>query len=371
MDGVTKDTLSTTMASNAEIQEFETDKRESTEEKVTNVNVKDLHDEVVVDNPRNLFNKKSITFMDLYPEIKQIIFKKLNLSSKYNLSLVWKDMAHELWRSIDVNKRWENIVDLEDLEHAGVLASAGYMIRSRKDWLSIDLTNVDVSGIPENIINNLVKIVNYGINLRGVKGWRTSMFNDVNVESLIIRHMHLLSGPEEKPVICKFFSLWNVRGDWHGLINNRRSEYDPTDQIKTNWCFGDMEIKGLVDTEDSHNMNLNIGMLHLRRVKGNLSSLFANIKLCDELVLCEIEPSLLSNLNMTEILNDKVKILEIYSPLPDWLIQYDGLGMCHKIKFLWRYYESYGFWAKERRWEVADCEKESVSDWSITICRPH
>merc|ERR1719312_970899 len=132
MDGVSKNTLSTTMASNAEIQEFETDKRESTEEKVTNVNVKDLHDEVVVDNPRNLFNKKSITFMDLYPEIKQIIFKKLNLSSKYNLSLVWKDMAHEFWRSVDVNKKWDYINNLDDFEHAGVLASVGYMIKTRR-----------------------------------------------------------------------------------------------------------------------------------------------------------------------------------------------------------------------------------------------
>jgi len=280
--------------------------------------------------------------------------EKLNLSSKYNLSLVWKDMAHELWRSIDVNKRWENIVDLEDLEHAGVLASAGYMIRPKEDWLSIDLKNVDVSGIPENIINNLAKIVNYGVYLRGVKGWRTSMFNDANCRSLIAKNMHLESGPEEKPVICKFVSLENVRGDWLGLINKLRSENEPTDQIKTNWCLEDMEINGLEDTEDSHNMSLNIGMLSLHKVKGNLSSLFAIIKLCDELVLCEIEPSLLSNLNMTEILNDKVKILEIYSPLPDWLIQYDGLGMCHKIEFHRRYYESYVSWAKDRGWNKVD-----------------
>jgi len=383
MDEINKETISTSMPSN---QKVETDKIEQKqdahrthhnkietqsqsiwpEEKVsaaTNFNVKDSHDgEVDSPGPRNVSNEQSTTFTDLCPEIKQIIFEKLNLSSKYNLSLVCKDMAHEFWRSVDVDKRWESINNLEDLEHAGVLASAGYRIMTRRDWLSIMLDDVDVSGIPENIINNLVKIVNNRIWLSGVKGWRTSILNGVNCERLIISDMHLETGPEKKLLIRGFVRHVNVRGDCHGLFNRLR-----TDEIKTNLIrLADMEIKGLEDTEDSQNMNLEIRKLILVNVKGNLSSLFANIKLCDGLLLHEIEPSLLFNPNMTEILNHKVKRLEINSPFPEWMNQYDGRGMCNAIQFLPRYSKSYGSWAKERGWKMI-----KMSSIIALIYRPH
>ena len=102
MDEINKETISTSMPSN---QKVETDKIEQKqnadnkietqsqsiwpEEKVsaaTNVNVKDsLDGGVDSSGPRNVSNEESTTFMDLHPEIKRIIFKKLNLSSKYNL----------------------------------------------------------------------------------------------------------------------------------------------------------------------------------------------------------------------------------------------------------------------------------------------
>ena len=54
--------------------------------------------------PKNIFKERSASFLGLYPEIKRMILKMLDISSGYNLSLVWKDMANEFWRSIDVHR---------------------------------------------------------------------------------------------------------------------------------------------------------------------------------------------------------------------------------------------------------------------------
>ena len=71
--------------------------------------------------------ESSFKFLNLLPEIKRIILKKLNLSSRYNVIFVWEDMADEFWKTIDVDKKFCCIHNLKDLEYAGVLASAGYI----------------------------------------------------------------------------------------------------------------------------------------------------------------------------------------------------------------------------------------------------
>jgi len=149
---------------------------------------------------------------------------KLNLSSKYNLCLVWKDMADEVWRSIDVDKRFGVISTLEDLEHAGVLASGGYI--DRVDTLV--LKSVDVSGIPRNVLNNLIKIVKYGIGLKDVSGWKTSMLDYANCQDLSIIDMKLESGLVKRKRPIKVFNLVhleNVRGNLQELFVNITREH--------------------------------------------------------------------------------------------------------------------------------------------------
>jgi len=140
-------------------------------------------------NTHNVDDEVSTSFLNLLPEIKRMILKKLNLSSRYNLCVVWKDMENEFWKPIDIKKRWLFITTLEDFELAGVLASAGYVDTVK----SLLLVRVDVFDIPSNIINNLVKIVKETIILQKVTGWSTSMLSDVK---------------------CKYLSRIEIHGMW-------------------------------------------------------------------------------------------------------------------------------------------------------------
>ena len=118
--------LPSNVSSNTEKQEEKLD--DTTQQNVDNNDV-----------TKNLTN--DVTFMDLILDVRRIVFNNLDLGGQYNLSLIWKDMAGDFWRNVDVNKKWKRIyiyrnrIDkLVDLEYAGVLASAGY------------ITHVDESG---------------------------------------------------------------------------------------------------------------------------------------------------------------------------------------------------------------------------------
>jgi len=388
--------LHSNVSSNAEKQEEKSDGKtqyvETNENATIPLNVND--------DSRNLTNDATVSFMDLYPiyPIRRIIFKNLDFGSQYNLSLIWKDMADELWRNVDVDvgKRWWRINNLEDLEYAGVLASAGYITHVDE----LRLTRVDVSSIPVNIINSLAKIVDDLIQLTSVKGWRTSMLNDANCVDLSIWDMKLDSGAEKRPIkVVNDVDLENVTGDLQGLMESLT--YGPVDQIlrrslvmrnldiskvpgtllhsflKTfkfgidlqtltgissqlfnginciNLGFEDIEFRE--DPEDiGQDINLDIENLDLNGVSGNLFKVFENIKHCSKLYLDRTTSSLLTNINMTEIIKEKVESLYlIRSPMPDWLKQYDGDGKCVLVEIL--FYnddESYESWARARDWTV-------------------
>ena len=358
----------------------------------------------VNDDTRDITNVKTATFMDLFTEIRRIVFKKLDLSSKYNLSLIWKDMADEFWRNVDVEKKLSEInnfdrhtiYNLEDLEYAGVLASAGYI--TQVDYLS--LFKVDVSSIPVNIIINLAKIVKKRIYLVFVKGWRKSMLNDAYCERLIILHMMLDSDSQaaKRPIKILDVTLEDVTGDLHGFIESLT--YGPVDPISSRslvmqnmnvskvpapvlnnffktfrfevnlrgitgissqlfsginckfFALTDIELQVLEDSEVIRH-NMNIENLYLSNVDGDLFSVFENIQHFRELHLERIESLLPTNINMTEILKDKVKRLYLnFSSLPEWLKQYDGHGRCVLVKIPYSYDESYESWARERGWKI-------------------
>ena len=137
----------------------------------------------------NSVRENQASFLNIYPDIKRIIFKKLDIGSRYNLSLVWEDMTEEFWDKVDVNRRMIHIESIEELEYAGVLATGGYIDTVE----NLCLQDVDVSSIPINIINNVVKIVKICIDLEAVAGWSTSLLNDAKCRDLFIENMDLRS----------------------------------------------------------------------------------------------------------------------------------------------------------------------------------
>ena len=109
-----------------------------------------------------------MSFSMLPLEIKIKIFRMLSIGSRYNASLVWEEMTAETWKSIpavdqlitnlglddhQADNEWHRITNLDDLETAGVLASAGHLNSFKK----LFIYDIDVSNIPVNIVNNLMK----------------------------------------------------------------------------------------------------------------------------------------------------------------------------------------------------------------------
>ena len=95
----------------------------------------------------------------------------------------------------------------------------------------MNLQDEDVSRIPINIINNLVKIVKKDVFLVNVKGWKTTMFYNANCEWLGICYMMLNSVEDKRPMPIKV--LVKVRPslecDLQGLKDSLT--FGPADQI--------------------------------------------------------------------------------------------------------------------------------------------
>ena len=107
-------------------------------------------------------------------------------------------MTEEFWKSVDVNvdRRMVRIVNIMELEYAGVLATGGFIDTVE----SLRLKGVDVSSIPANIINNVVKIVKGDICLKDVSGWRTSMLYDVKCKEMEMWNTELEPGSNGRPI---------------------------------------------------------------------------------------------------------------------------------------------------------------------------
>jgi len=358
----------------------------------TTVTVKNNFSSFTGADSQNVDDEVSASFLHLLPEIKRMILKKLNLSSRYNLCVVWKDMENEFWKPIDIKKRWLFIRTLEDFELAGVLASAGYVDTVK----SLLLVRVDVFDIPSNIINNLVKIVKESITLRNVTGWRTSMLSDVKCKYLTISDLELASGSDIRPIVVSHrLKLDNVRGDLEGLFRSTTSDQEVTFELNLRNCdlevvscyslnrlfkkanritlraltgffaqqlsevscnridFEEIEIQDPLDSKSSQ--TIMIRDLTFYNVRGNVNSLFDNIKHCHKLTLRNVDDSILSHLNLTSIVKDKVYTLSSLFPFPltKLLNEYDGQGKCDRIEIhgMWSFSDSKS-WANARGWKV-------------------
>ena len=216
---------------------------------------------------------------------------------------------------------------------------------------------VDVSDIPVNIINNLVKIVKNRIFLICACGWTTSMLNDAKCKVLKICNANLESGSERKPIVVYgSVELCDVKGDLQGLFASltfEHDENDDVDRIKSHDLeLRRMDISGVssqllnnllktvnndivldaikgfytellngikcrsLDLDDmkiqrsqeaENDTKMTIQKLYLNNIRGQIESLFDYIECCEKLFL--YDSSLLKNFNMTEIIDEKVKSL--------------------------------------------------------------
>ena len=140
-----------------------------------------------------------MSFSILPKDIKFEILNYLSIGSRYNASLVWQETMDETRRFIPtneevmemlkvganeymrygVNSEEDNNDDddtyfrfetLEDLERAGVVATAGHLNSVRHTVLE----GIDVTSLPTNIVNSLFKIATGLVELRRVKGLKLS-----------------------------------------------------------------------------------------------------------------------------------------------------------------------------------------------------
>ena len=118
-----------------------------------------------------------MSFSILPKEIKFEILNYLRIGSCYNASLVWQETMDETRRFIPTNEVMEMMVEdnddayfcfetLEDLERAGVVATAGHLNSVK----CIILNGIEVTSLPSNIVNSLFKIAREHVKLTGVKG---------------------------------------------------------------------------------------------------------------------------------------------------------------------------------------------------------
>ena len=167
-----------------------------------------------------------MSFSILPLEIKIKIFGMLGIGSRYNASLVWKEMTHETLRLVPTEGRFnkrlkylirnDKIYDLDDLETAGVLASIGHL--DSEDMIYVD--EIDLRCSPINIVNCLLKSINGVLVFNRVTGLSVQMLENINCWKMNLFDLELSSSvPEEASAVAQYInvsekvSLSNVSGD--------------------------------------------------------------------------------------------------------------------------------------------------------------
>ena len=140
-----------------------------------------------------------MSFSKLPKEIKFEILSYLSIGSRYNASLVWQETMDETRRFIPTNEVMEMMVGvednddanfcfetLEDLERVGVVATAGHLNSVER----IVLLGIEVTSLPSNIVNSLLKTARELVELTGVKGLNFSMLNDIECLELQLEYIN-------------------------------------------------------------------------------------------------------------------------------------------------------------------------------------
>ena len=89
--------------------------------------------------------------------------------------------------SKDFAPGWVVIENIDELEIAGVLACAGHL----ESLENLKISHLDVTNIPVNIVNSLIKIVKVEIQFFRVTGFCISMIESINCEKLRVVNVKL------------------------------------------------------------------------------------------------------------------------------------------------------------------------------------
>jgi len=155
------------------------------------------------------------------------ILKMLSIGNRYNASLVWEELGEEIWRStttasefierVTINEYGIQVItNLENLETAGVFASAGILDNV---YNMMFLKDVDVSMIQANFVNSAVEKVSNTLVLWGVTGFCSSMFENIQCRGqLDIVDMKIPQHVTCDICVSGMVHLENNSGDLSGLL---------------------------------------------------------------------------------------------------------------------------------------------------------
>ena len=173
---------------------------------------------------------------------------------------------------------------LEDLERAGVVATAGHLNSVRNTVLE----GIDVTSLPTNIVNSLFKIATGLVELRGVKGLKFSMLNNIECLELELTDIKI---PEQVKknisVSAKVINLTNISCNVSGLFESITC--DGLNLVEKMYLYH-LDLSD-VSVAIVNNLAKTIGrILSLRRLIGFSTSMLDNIK-CEHLYIYNMEIS--------------------------------------------------------------------------------
>merc|ERR1719300_1128015 len=172
---------------------------------------------------------------------------------------------------------------LEDLERAGVVATAGHLISVK----SIVLKGIDVTSLPSNIVNSLLKIATGLVELRGVKGLTFSMLNNIECLELELEDIKIPAQVKKNISVSAMVFLTNISGNVSGLFES--ISCDGLNLVEKLY----LEHIDLSDVPVAifNNLAKTIrGKLRFSRMTGFSTSMLDNIK-CEELDIHNMEIS--------------------------------------------------------------------------------
>jgi len=257
-----------------------------------------------------------MSFSKLPKEVKVHIFNMLSISNRYNASLVWKEMTYETWRFIPTVEELERkltvdqttiltprmlIRNLDDLETAGVLASAGNLAPLADLHLLIRF--IDVTNVPINIVNSIAKVATSFLVLKKVTGLNLPMLKNLNCEELWLQDLPAPVHLNQDIIVNGNITLHTVSGDISEFLDNITCE--------------DLQF---------HDMKLNN---------------------------CDVW-------SLTKMLNRRVRNLTFYGELldPSIIANYDGQGHCQSMLFqdnpdiISKVKEYLSPWAYSKGWDI-------------------
>ena len=171
-------------------------------------------------------------------------------------------------KSINTEERC-SIKTLKELETAGVLATSG--LQHLVCW--INLVQIDMTCVPNDIAQNLMKIVIGDITLKEVNGFCVSLLKNSKCKRLFLENMSLQEIPasQEPSISCDFFQICNLRGDISGLLKSVKCQ---------RLCIKDMAIPKMI-VEKEINVRDDVT---LNNVQGDVVEFIKNIK-CQRLII--------------------------------------------------------------------------------------